>query len=58
MRRGGRFGLNKLKVTITPGGQYRVTIPKKLAHAMFLSKGSILSFQYIKEDMAYMVRVG
>ena len=57
MKRGKRLGLNQLKVNVRANGQYSVTIPKKLAQAMSLTKGSIISFQYVKENEARMVRV-
>jgi AbrB family looped-hinge helix DNA binding protein len=45
-RKGVRLETNAVKVRLSKYNQYSVTIPKGLAKAMQLKKGSILKFDY------------
>jgi len=46
--RGKKVGNYACKVWKSPQGQYTCTIPRKIAKAAELNKGSVISFEYIR----------
>jgi hypothetical protein len=47
-KQGSRLEANRVKVSLTKNGQYTMTIPKALAMAIGLHKGSIMRYAFQK----------